>query len=224
MLALVVVLHLVALHYLMQDVPWQASSTSTPAQPALQMITIVPSVIATAPDPQPAVRLPQGDATVRERKAERAERANGPAPANERRADNAMQASSLPAPVVAPSPAVPTIPPPIPSLPPTSTLPQPNAPTAGGAAQANIGRSGQAGGAAWRDRGAASESVASRMATGIAAAAIDSGHSIVEEQSGSARLIRVRAGGRVYCLRTKDPSLKIDPFNKELAVPINCPP
>ena len=98
-----------------------------------------------------------------------------------------------------------------------------DAPPVPGTAQDNITRSSQRGAASFER--AASDAVASpahRLAAGIAAAA--PGADLSEGQTGVNRTARVRGAAGTYCLRAKDPGLKIDPFRQELAVPTNCPP
>ena len=90
-------------------------------------------------------------------------------------------------------------------------------------ARDNIARSRQRGEAVFER--AASDAVASpaqRLAAGMAAAA--QGEALVESQVGTNRTARVRGAAGTYCLRMKDPSLKVDPFRQELALPANCPP
>ncbi|MHA7680948.1 hypothetical protein [Cupriavidus sp. PET2-C1] len=95
--------------------------------------------------------------------------------------------------------------------------------SATGDARDNIARSRQRGEAVFER--AASDAVASpaqRLAAGMAAAA--QGEALVESQAGTNRTARVRGAAGTYCLRMKDPSLKVDPFRQELALPANCPP
>lgn len=91
-------------------------------------------------------------------------------------------------------------------------------------AQDNIARSGQRGAADFRR--AASNAAATpsqRLSAGIAAAGAPAA-GVDEVGSGSGRNVLVRGAMGSYCLRLTDPSLKHDPFNKELAVARNCPP
>ncbi|AJG20065.1 hypothetical protein [Cupriavidus basilensis] len=95
--------------------------------------------------------------------------------------------------------------------------------SANSVARDNIARSRQRGEAVFER--AASDAMASpaqRLAAGVAAAA--QGEALVESQVGTNRTARVRSAAGTYCLRMKDPSLKVDPFRQELALPANCPP
>lgn len=178
---------------------------------ALQWVTVMPSAappIPVMPAHAPPAATTRGHTAVGARPAARAEQPVQP-PA-------AATVSPRPTPAT-PSDAVT-----VPMLrlgPPASGY----APPVPGTAQDNIARSRQRGGASFER--AASDAVASpaqRLAAGIAAAA--PGADLREGQAGVNRTARVRGAAGTYCLRTKDPSLKVDPFRQELAVPANCPP
>ncbi|MGO4812378.1 hypothetical protein AB4156_22730 [Cupriavidus sp. 2MCAB6] len=212
--ALVLAAHVLVL----APVPWPARQLLSEPQrrdeagaKALQWVTVMPSAappIPVMPAHAPLAATTRGQPAVGARPAARAEQPVQP-PA-------AATVSAHPT-RAAPSGAAT-----VPMLrlePPASG----DAPPVPGAALDNIARSRQRGGASFER--AASDAVASparRLAAGIAAAA--PGADLGEGQAGVNRTARVRGAAGTYCLRAKDPSLKVDPFRQELAVPTNCPP
>lgn len=188
-------------------------------QAALQWVAVLPP--ATPPAPALSVAPPAGSqarAALRpERAADGARRM--PAAAQPPAREPAAAADSLASEHAAPSGPSAAMVPTLPMGPVRSVLPAPDA----GVARDNIARSRQRGGAAFER--AASDAVATpaqRLAAGIAAAA--PGDALGEAQAGTSRTARVRGSAGSYCLRLKDPSLKLDPFRQELALPTNCPP
>ncbi|MCP3017877.1 hypothetical protein [Cupriavidus basilensis] len=226
--SIVVALVLVAHGLVLVPVPWPArqASLSLPRpgerdQRAMQWVAVLPQ--ARLPTPAAAAKPAASSRKPQALSAPRPERAS----AVVNRAAPAGQPGREPVAAMALPPGAGT---PLRSSSAASVPMLPLAPTrsadpasATGVARDNIARSRQRGEAVFER--AASDAVASpaqRLAAGMAAAA--QGETLVESQVGTNRTARVRGAAGTYCLRMKDPSLKVDPFRQELALPANCPP